>query len=319
VKYSKEVKVGFFAIISIAILYVGFNYLKGIEFLDPKNKYYVVYDDIAGLQVSNPVMINGFSVGRVSEINLLQELGNKVLVELEIEKDITLGDSTVAFLDIDFLGSVSIILEVDNIDIPMEIGDTLMSRLDIGLEELLKEKALPVADNLQVTIRRINTILDGLSGNTERISNTLTNIERLSANLVRVTSRENRERITESIENFKIITDELKYSITKINPMIEKYSAVADSLKTIDFKTTITKANSALDNLNSVLEKIDKSEGTLDKLIKDDSLYTNLNETLENLDKLLIHINENPKHFFGPLGKKKKKIQKDLNKQANEN
>ena len=56
-------------------------------------------------------------------------------------------------------------------------------------------------------------------------------------------------------------------------------------------------------------------EGSLGKLMYEDSLYNNLNKTMLDLDSLLIHMNENPKHFFGPLGKSSKKIEKDLAKQ----
>jgi len=48
--------------------------------------------------------------------------------------------------------------------------------------------------------------------------------------------------------------------------------------------------------------------------LKEDSLYNNLNKTVIDLDKLLSHINENPKHFFAPLGKNSKKIKRDLKK-----
>src|SRR5210317_2107155 len=104
---SKEVRVGIFSVLAIAMLYLGFNYLKGIDFLSRSNKYYALYGDVGGLTKSNPVTISGLSVGRVSDITLLQKEGNKVLVELDIDNKIFLGDSAVAFLDADLLGSVS--------------------------------------------------------------------------------------------------------------------------------------------------------------------------------------------------------------------
>jgi phospholipid/cholesterol/gamma-HCH transport system substrate-binding protein len=44
-------------------------------------------------------------------------------------------------------------------------------------------------------------------------------------------------------------------------------------------------------------------------------LYVNLNKLLISLDSLSKHFNENPKHFMAPLGKSRKKIEKDLAKQ----
>jgi len=76
---NKEVKVGLFSAITLVLLYLGFNYLKGIDFLERKTTYYAVYDNIDQLAVSNPVLVNGYPVGRVSHIKILQDKNNRVL------------------------------------------------------------------------------------------------------------------------------------------------------------------------------------------------------------------------------------------------
>jgi len=314
VKYSREVKVGLFAIISIAVFYWGFNYIKGIELLNTKSKYYVIYEDVAGLQVSNPVSISGFTVGRVSNIEILQRLNNQILVEIEINQDLIIGDSAIAFLDVGLLGSVSILLDVGDISIPLEDGDTIDSRVDQALEGLIKESTL-VADNIQSMIRRINTILDGLIGNTDKISATLDNLESTSNNLKRITGTGNQRRISDLLDNMNATVGDLRGSIKKIDPVLEKYGQLADSLKTIDVDPTLTKINETLDVLTITLNKINEGQGTLGKLINEDSIYVQLIIALEDLDKLLIHMNENPKHFFGPLGQNRRKIERDLEKQ----
>lgn len=316
-KISKEVKVGLFAISSIAIFYLGFNYLKGIDFFSATDKYYVVYEDVAGLQVSNPVKINGFSVGRVSDIRILQNIGNKILVEIELGESIVLGDSTTALLDADLFGTVSIVLEVGRIEEPIQPGDTLIARLDKALEDLLKESALPVADNLQATIRRINTILDGLSGNTEKINQTLGHLQEVTKNLQSITAQDNQERIKELLGNLNKVVINLDKSTQNIPPMISKYSALADTLRALELAATLENTNKTLESLDSAVTKVSEGDGTIAKLMNNDSLYNNLNKTLLDLDKLINHLNEYPKHFFAPLGKKKKKIDEDLKKSEN--
>ena len=79
---SREFKVGLIALIAGVLLYYGFNFLKGNDFFSPTNKYYVLYDNVDGLNKSNPVIINGLAVGRVSKIQLLQDAQNLILVEL---------------------------------------------------------------------------------------------------------------------------------------------------------------------------------------------------------------------------------------------
>ena len=109
---TKEFKVGLFIAIAIVLLYFGFNYLKGIDFFTTTKQYYVVYENIDQLAISNPVLVNGFPVGRVSHIKILQNRHNKVLVELEIESDIVLTDSTKAILTSELLGGKSVLLKI---------------------------------------------------------------------------------------------------------------------------------------------------------------------------------------------------------------
>ena len=90
-KVSKEIKVDVLAVAAIAILYIGFNFLKGTDFFDPSNSYYVVYTNVDGLSVSNPVKVNGYRVGRVNSIELLQQgEDTRMLVGIEVTDDLEL-------------------------------------------------------------------------------------------------------------------------------------------------------------------------------------------------------------------------------------
>ena len=301
------------------MLYLGVNYLKGIDFFSNVSRYYVMYDDVGGLQVSNPVKINGFTVGRVSNISILQDKQNKILVEIEIKEDIILGDTTSALLDVEFLGAVNIILEVGDISNPLLSGDTLRPKLDQGLEDLLRSSALPVADNLQGTIRKINTFLDGLSGSLESLGPALENISGAANNVKKLTANSNQEKISTLLDNLNATAEGLKATINKIDPLVQNFTQVADSLKGLEINETLGKMNTTLESLDQTLTNIREGDGTLSRLIREDSLYVQLNQTLENLDKLLIHLDEYPKDFLSPLGRSNKQIQKRLEKEGNKN
>ena len=93
-----------------------------------------------------------------------------------------------------------------------------------------------------------------------------------------------------------------------------------NNLKKVDFEGTFNQIDIILTSMNGVFDDIESGEGgTLSLLLSDDSLYNNLNKTAYDLDKLLKHMNENPKHFFAPLGKSRKKIERDLRRQKNSN
>src|SRR5690606_39628379 len=168
-KLSKEFKVGLFMVVALVLLYFGFNFLKGIDVLSSSRKYYAVYNNVDKLTNSNQIFLNGFSVGRVGDIQIMQENGNRVLVTLEIDSEIKLTDSTTAILTGDFLGNKSILLQNVTGSRILEPGDTLRSNLDRGITDILAESAVPVADNLQVTLRKFNVLVEKLTRNTEQL------------------------------------------------------------------------------------------------------------------------------------------------------
>ena len=315
---SKEVKVGLIGVIGLVFFYLGSNFLKGIDFFSPVSRYYAVYENVDGLIVANPIIVNGYSVGRVSDIRILQNRDNKILVSMDIDKDLIIGINSKATLSSnDFLGSKAIVLSIGDINSPINEGDTIMSEIAGGLSELL-EKATPITDNLGVTISRLNDILASLRGSGDMITTTLDNLNNVLTNTNDLIDN-NEQTITTTLENLNSLTDDLSKKLSDIDPIIKGANDMISNLNKVDFENTFNQIDILLTSMNGVFDDIQSGEGgTLSLLLSDDSLYNNLNKTAFDLDKLLQHINENPKHFFAPLGKSRKKIERDLRKQGKE-
>jgi phospholipid/cholesterol/gamma-HCH transport system substrate-binding protein len=302
---------------ALVMLYFGFNFLKGIDFFSSTKKYYVIYDNVDQLAASNPVLINGFAVGRVSHIRIMQERQNKVLVELDIDSDIQLGDSTKAILNSDFLGGKSILLNVGKITKPLLPKDTIHAEVAKGVFDVFTDAAEPVADNLQTTIRKLNTILDNFSKNSEDL-NTIFAKLKATPDLVNQTLTNSNEKIDELTASFKNTTEHLNQTLADLRPTLRNFQVLSDSLKRMELNRTIEKTQMTLDQLNKTLEKLNKGDNTASKLLTDDSLYVNLNKVLLSVDSLAKHFNSNPKHFMAPLGKSRKKVERDLKEQEEE-
>ncbi|MFT6854681.1 MAG: phospholipid/cholesterol/gamma-HCH transport system substrate-binding protein [Cyclobacteriaceae bacterium] len=311
---SKEFKVGLIAVIAGITLYYGFNFLKGVDFFLSTAKYYAIYDNVDGLTKSNPVIINGLTVGRVSQIRLKQDIKNKILVELTINQDIVLGDETVALLsNTDFLGSKGIILEVGSLTNKLEPTDTLISEVDKGIGQIL-EDATPVANNLNVTISRINDILIGLQGSGEKINDAIGNLNTTMSKVNIVLERNKDIDIAELLASTNELIENLDRRTSQIKPILAKSDLLMDSLNNLRLNQTLFAIERLVDNLNETVTLIQNPNSTVGRLMNDDSLYTNINKTMIDLDKLLIHMDQYPKHFFSPLGKSHDKIKKDLNR-----
>jgi len=310
-KLSKEFKVGLFMVVAITLLYFGFNFLKGIDFFSTSNKYYAVYEDINKLTESNQVFLNGLAVGRVSDITI-QQSRNRVIVELDIASNIKVTDSTVAVLDGELLGGRFITLKVHP-GRELESKDTILTELAKGMLDF----AEPVANNMQMVLQNLNTVLESLAANTKRMDTIFLRLQTTPALLNRTLSTAN-SNIDELGITFKSVAGNLNGTLTELKPTLANFKTLSDSLKMMELNNTLSKAQQSLSRINQTLSQLSSGDNTASKLLTEDSLYVNLNKLLYSVDSLAQHFNKNPKHFLAPLGKSKKKIDRDLKKEAEE-
>ena len=304
---AKEFRIGLIALVAGLTLYFGFNYLKGRDFMNKEISYYVVYDNVDGLTKSNPVIINGLTVGKVKNIQLRQDFNNQVVVELAINSEIILGDSTIAELsNADLLGSKAIRLKIGPIIDPLEPNDTLRARMDRGLTEYL-DNVQPITDNLNVTIRRINEILLGLQGSGEKITNTISELE-ITLKGINEVLNENKRGFALVINSTNEVLVNVNNKINNLDPIFKKAEGVMDSLTNLDLSSTLIDVQDLMKELKYTISAINQGQGTMGQLIVNDSLYSNLNQLLLDLDKLTLHFNQYPKDFLKPLGRESKKM-----------
>lgn len=307
---NKELKVGLFVALALVLLYFGVDYLKGRDFFETTNKYYAIYDNVDQLQKANPVLVNGFAVGRVSNIRIMQERQNKVLVELDIDSDVVLGDSTRAILDSDFLGTKSILLVIGRVTTPKRPKDTIRAEVAKSMLQTISSTAEPVADNLQTTMRKLNTVLDNLATNSQSLDTIFRKL-RATPDKLNTTLTNSNAKIDELTATLKITTEHLNQTLVDLKPTIRNFQVFSDSLKRIELNKTLVKTQQTMATLNETVSKLSKHDNTAGRLLNEDSLYVNLNKLLRSLDTLAANFNDNPSHFLSPLGKSKKKIERE--------
>lgn len=306
IKMSKEFKVGLLFLIGGVILYFGFNFLKGKGMFSSVNTYYVVYDKIDGLTTSNPIKVNGFGVGRVNDIIILQEQGGKIQLELDIDKNLRLNDSTVAVLASDgVLGGKYIDLKIKNGAKTKENKETILGEHEFSITNTLIDKASPMLNNVDVTMAHLNALLIEYRSLGANMKNVMVNVERLTGNTDQLVV-DNQLKIKELTTNMSKLSASLVETEKEIKPTLQKLQLFADSLNRTPLPATVANANRSLTELNKALTAINQSKGSAGKLIYSDSLYTNLNNTVVNLNKLFEDMKTNPSRYlqFSVFGKK---------------
>ncbi len=308
-KITNELKVGIFITLTIAGLLWGMNYLKGTDMFTTTNKFFAVYDDVGGLVKSNPVLLNGYKVGQVADVRYADDKSGRLVLTLKIDDDVFIPKSTEAnIVTSDILGTKAVELVYGKDKTPAQNKDTLSGFSKKGLSEQIlpfKDKAEGLVSSLDTLAHALANLLNAESSRS--LNKTFANLEHATGSIDHLVSND-KSKLNSLLSNVDLIAANLKNNNSEIANILKNLSAVSDTLARLKLATTIDNANKALADLNSVLHKIDKGEGSLGKIINDDSLYVNLNAASASLDKLLIDLKANPKRYVhvSVFGKKDK-------------
>ena len=307
-KFTKEIKVGFLAVLGIMMSVFSYNYLKGINLFDKNRKFIVKYEKVDGLSVSNPVTMNGFKIGKVQKINFNSKNTRELLVDIIIDNDVIFPKTSLAELyETGLIGgkAIAIIPDYKNDSTIALDGDYLKGVIKPGLTELVNQ-ILPqvqlqieaVMKNAEIVLQNINTLFNDetkkeLKSSIEDFSNLTSSLSETSDEISKLIAN-NSENLTNSLSDFRSASNNIK--------------SITDSLNSDDIKSITINLNSLVNNLNSITTSLKNSEGTAGKLINDKSIYDNLENATNQLNRLIEDIKLNPSRYinFSVFGKKNK-------------
>ncbi len=305
-KYSKEIKAGLIAILAIVGFVFLFQFMKGKSFFTTDNIYYAKFDNVDGLEQSNPVSINGLKVGQVDKIIPKTSKDGKLhfVVKLLIDKAYSFSKNSTAEIFEPGLMSgkeMRVNLIYDNASLAKD-GDTLKGAFQISLMSNLSSQVGPVKDQLQSVLAKVdsavastNKILD--EQNRREIKALLASLNQTVASF-KATSDNTNKLISSNQKGIENVVSNANETMKSAKIAVDKYGNVAESIDTKQLNQTIAKLSEVSNKLNQVVSGIQNGEGSLGKLTKDEELYKNLNETSANLNSLVKDIKENPKRYI---------------------
>lgn len=308
-KLSKEFKIGIVVTVALALMYWGINFLKGKDVFTNERIFIAVYDDVAGLEKTNPVTINGLTVGQVRNMKLTDDGLARVVIELVIKNQIDIpSNSTAKIISSDLLGSKAVEIRLGNASEFAQPGDTLVSEVESSIKDEVNRQLQPLklkAENLMSSIDTVLSMLQSVfsSDNTDNfaksvksIANSFENLENTTGTLDTLISGQ-KSRMERIFENIEAITLNLRNNEGELNNIIENFSAVSDTLAKVKFAQTMHRVDKTMLELAQISEKINNGEGSLGMLINNDSLYIELEKTSRDLNLLLEDIRLNPKKY----------------------
>jgi len=313
-KGKKELKIAFTVIASICFFIWGFNFLKGKDIFSRQRTFYTVYPQVSGLVEDAPVLINGLKVGQINSIFLHPDYSGRIVVKFLVETNYKLPSNTVAkIVNTDLIGSKAIELRIGNSSTLLNNYDTLTSEIQTSFQEIVNKKLAQI-DSIFTNIGSIlgQENQQNITKSLASLTVILKNLETTSGQLNKLMSEE-KGRLADIIQNLESISRNLKNNNQKLNTIFTNFSSISDTLAKSEIKSTIANINTTTAHLSSVLEKINKGEGSMGLLVNDDTLYTRLTNTSIQLNNLLEDLRMNPKRYvhFSLFGKKEKEKKKN--------
>ncbi|WP_337865602.1 MlaD family protein [Ignavibacterium sp.] len=275
-----EIKVGITVLAAILIFLWIFGWAKNISIRSAENLIKVSFKNVAGLEIGDPVTINGFRKGYVNDMKVLP---NEVIVEIAIDNDITLKEDarfSISMLDLMggkkveiYPGEASASLNLNEIHHGIFLSDipAVMSLLGSVQDDLVT-----VLKDVKITLSSMNNYLTDESLSLD--------IKQSLKNLNTLTSEVN-ELIKQNKENFKQLTENVVTLTDKTNNLIRNNEQnLTDLLKNLNEVTN--KSNKLLNDINKLTDETFSKKNNLGKLLYDEEMMRDIKATLKQVNEL---------------------------------
>lgn len=289
--FTREILLGLILVFSLTVLFVGIDFLKGINVFKATNEYYASFKDVSGLTVASPVTLNGLKVGQVTDIRYDYDNPGHVLVEINLDQSVKVTHGSKLELASSLLGSAELKLNMAPGADYYEKGEEIPGVKPDDLMANISHEVLPEIVKILPRLNSIVANIDSLSSNpalyssVSRLDAISRNVEVLTAELAAVSGKtrpvlDNAETLT---ANLAVVSSDLK--------------ELSAQLKALPINETMDNVKTTSGNLADFTKKINGKESTFGLLLNDDGLYRHIDSTISNLDSILIDLKANPKKY----------------------
>lgn len=311
-KISNETKVGVLAVISLTLLILGFNFLKGKDLFKKNKMIHAVFHDLGGLEKSNDVKVNGYKVGKVYTIGMKDKNMDEFIVTINLNEDVHIPKDSKAIITSTLTGIWSINIAKGELHDFLKPGDTLATRLEATIVDDVKAQLTPTLEKVRKTLDSLNSVFGKINGvlNAEakqNIQQTLANLNTASNSINGLLDNQN-GALAKTLNNAEQLTSSLKENTDDIRTTVGNAKKASEKLANLEIQPTIESLQETIKQLKDVVVKMNSKDGTLGALINDKALYNKLNDAILSAEILMDDLRTHPKRYvnLSIFGKKDK-------------
>jgi phospholipid/cholesterol/gamma-HCH transport system substrate-binding protein len=290
-----ETKVGLFFTGAIFLLAVLILRTEKLEVGGKRNQSerFTIFDSVAGLSLQSAVRIAGVKVGDVRTIAL--ENG-KARVAIGLGNEVQVyRDASVSLGSIGILGEKFIDLDPGHSAMgPFPEGMPLPSKAGVSLDNLM-ETLSEIGKNVKGVTQSLNESIGGEQGR-QKLDEIVDNIRVLTAEF-RSMAQENHGAINNTMANVEAISSDLRDKLPKL---AQQFETVGKNLNAIleenrpelkgvmsDVRKLAQSFQGTAENMKVLTDRINKGEGTIGKLLNDETTIKKINEAVDNVNGML--------------------------------
>ncbi len=317
-KINNETKIGMLAVAGVAVLVIGFYFLKGKNLFKKDKFIYAVYEDIQGLTPSNPVVINGLQVGNVAKLNGGKDV-KRIVVSVNITQDINIPKNSLAVINPSLLGGVSLEIKLGNSNSYLKPGDTLITVLSGGAFDEALKMINPVLYEVRNATKSLDSVLhivgsvfdqstkSNIKGILEHLNTTTASFAYTAGSLQSLLNPQS-GALAKSLDNVNTFTSNLATNNEKLNGIMANANKASANFANMDFQKTLSTLDNTVNEFKAGVQKINSKDGSLGLLLNDTKIYDNLASTSNKINILLDDIRVHPKRYISisVFGKKDK-------------
>ena len=299
-RLTTAAKVGVFAVITVVAGVFIYSFASKSAGSGDGYRVYALMNDASGLAKHSHVRVAGIPIGSIDSIKLQ---GTQARINIRVNEDVPLyQDATVSRVSSSLLGEYHLAItpgtegrpvlkEGDRIQVGLEgvSTDQIMHQVSEIANDVKKVTAALAEsvgsdqgkENLKLTLENLAQVTDALNQtvreNRASLRNIFTNVERITA--------EGRPEIREILENVRTSSEEVRELVSRaengkaedgeVRQIVDKVNRASSSLE------------NALKNLDDVSGRLERGEGTLGRLTKDEKLIDEVEGVAETVNEFV--------------------------------
>jgi phospholipid/cholesterol/gamma-HCH transport system substrate-binding protein len=308
-KIKREYSITLLVLLGVGLLIFGVNFLKGMDIFQKRNVFHVVYGNVSGITSSSPVYFNGFKVGQVISTELMPGSDGRIAVSFQVdESQLKFSRDTKVQIYSSDIFSRALQLIPGHAPTLAQPGDTLLGDTQLSLTDAVGEQIDPLKKKAEGMLASVDSVLMSLQnifndsarrdidasfasirGTLETLNSSARQIDGMIA--------DERATIHATLANIREITGNLVKYNDEIARILSNMDTVTSVLAGGQLEKVLDDMSATSGQLKTMMERMERGEGTLGALLHNDTLYQNLESASREMDLLMEDLRLNPNRY----------------------